>query len=74
MDNREIAKMFISKHKNNNLEQWGLMVNGDTLSGVYQKLISGTYGEVVSEDGLNSIEISRLESASGQTEVFVWDD
>jgi len=50
------------------------MVNGDTLAGVYQKLISGAYGEVVSEDGLNSIEISRLESASGQTEVFVWDD
>lgn len=69
----ETALYFINCHKNSNLEDWFLQNND--LTGVYNNLVAGEFGETRQVDLENypndyEIEISSVESATGNAIIF----
>jgi len=73
----EIAKRFISEHKNDNIEEWlscDRFIQNNILSGllnIYSNLIGGEFGDCRETDfGDFEIEISKHETKSMQTVIF----
>jgi hypothetical protein len=78
----EIAKDYIKNHKNTDIWGWAEQSNALTagnpenniLLNVYDKLMSGDFGEVKENDyDEYEIEISGHESKSGNPIIFEWE-
>ena len=68
----EIALDFVSLHKDTDWENW---VDVNELEDIYHLLIRGAYGGEIDESGfINSLEIDRFDSKSGNPIIFEIED
>ena len=76
----QIAKKFISLHKNNDIENWtlgsGFTANdNENLETIYHNLVGGKHGEIGETEypGEYKIEIGRFDSKNGIPIIFEWE-
>lgn len=71
-----IAKEFVSLHKENNLKDWqpfGCYDDNVKLLSIYQNMVNGVYGECAEvARGYYELEISRVDSRVGRSRIFSW--
>jgi len=68
----QLAKDFVSMHKNANIDDWQpLYIFGNSkYLAIYHNLIDGVYGNTGSDDEDRAVEISSHESKTGNSILF----